>query len=314
MSRFPAHLLCASASLREFLRGARGTPRFCTAILAAACLGLAGCGQGNREPAVRAAAPPVVRTAAGAEMILVPGGRFEMGSTGGAPDEVPVRAVQISAFLLDRCEVTQAQFAAVQLPDPSHFKAPVNPVDQANWTDAARFCNERSRAEGLQPCYDEKTWECDVAADGYRLPTEAEWEYACRAGSRTQYSCGDDPRALGVYAWFDGNAGNRTHPVGQKQPNPWGFHDLHGNVAEWCNDRFDASAYAEGAAQDPRGPATGGQGRVVRGGSWKSAAAGCRSAGRAGDQSVLDTCLASDALGFRCARKAPPAAPPAALK
>jgi formylglycine-generating enzyme required for sulfatase activity len=278
------------------------------------CLCLAGCGQGDRPstaaatrggPAGVAAPPTIVKTKSGADMVLIPGGTFQMGRAQGERAEGPVHGVYVSAFLMDRCEVTQEQYAQLQLPDPSHFKNARNPVDQANWTDAARFCNERSRAEGLKPCYDETTWACDVAADGYRLPTEAEWEYACRAGADTRYSFGDDARALGLYAWFDGNAGGTTHPVAQKQPNRWGLYDMHGNVAEWCNDLFDAAYYQTSPERDPRGPSSGGPDKAVRGGSWKAGADACRATARSGDRSVLDTCLASDTLGFRCVRKAP---------
>lgn len=275
----------------------------------------AGCGRGDGPAAARGgargprAAAPVIATAAGEEMVLVPGGVFEMGNRTGPAEETPVHRVQVAPFLMDRREVTQAQFARVELPDPSHFKNPNHPVDQANWTDAARYCNERSRAEGLQPCYDEATWTCDPAADGYRLPTEAEWEYACRAGTGTRYSFGDDARGLAAYAWFAGNAAGATHPVGRKQPNPWGLYDMHGNVAEWCQDGFDKSYYGASPSDNPRGPDPAGAERVVRGGSWRSEADRCRSASRAGDRSVLDTCIASDALGFRCVRRAPAAAP-----
>jgi formylglycine-generating enzyme required for sulfatase activity len=258
------------------------------------------------------AAPSIITTKSGIEMVLVPGGVFEMGSASGAADEAPVHKVTISPFLMDRYEVTQEQFAKAELPDPSHFKDPRSPADQVNWSDAARFCNERSRAEGLQPCYDEKTWRCDFTASGYRLPTEAEWEYACRAGSASRYSFGDaDARdwerasgALGDYAWFSENSSKKTHPVGRKRPNAWGLYDMHGNVAEWCNDLFDKEYYKGSPDRDPRGPEKGGRERVVRGGAWNSSADSCRSAYRAGDPSLNDTCLASDALGFRCVRKA----------
>jgi acetoin utilization deacetylase AcuC-like enzyme len=177
-------------------------------------------------------------------------------------------------------------------------------LEQVNWTDAALYCNDRSIAEGLEPCYDEQTWECNFDANGYRLPTEAEWEYACRAGTTTQYNFGNDPRALGDHAWFAENSGSRTQPVGQKKPNRWGLFDMHGNVAEWCNDWYRADYYAEGPERNPRGPATGTE-RVIRGGAWNSSAESCRSSYRASDPSLDDTCLANDAIGFRCVRNAP---------
>ena len=259
--------------------------------------------KGVRQVASQEPNTSVIKTKLGVEMVLIPGGSFEMGNDSGAPDEAPVHKVAIAPFLMDRYEVTQELFAKVELPDPSHFKAPKNPVDQANWTDAARFCNERSRAEGLQPCYDEEKWQCNFEADGYRLPTEAEWECACRAGTAATYSFGDNPLALKEYAWFSENAGKKTHPVGQKKPNAWGLYDMHGNVAEWCNDIFDKEYYHKSPASDPRGPESGAREKIVRGGAWNSSAASCRSSYRSGDPSLNDTCLASDALGFRCVRR-----------
>ena len=114
----------------------------------------------------------------------------------GVDDERPVHKVWISPFLMDVYEVRQEQFRKYQLPDPSHFKNDKNPLEQINWTDATLYCNERSLAEGLEPCYDEDTWECNFAANGYRLPTEAEWEYACRAGTGTEYSFGNNKAKL----------------------------------------------------------------------------------------------------------------------
>ncbi len=250
------------------------------------------------------AAPEVVQTQSGLEMVVIPAGWFEMGSNDGGADEQPVHRVWISSFLMDRYEVVQEQFKKFEFPDPSHFKNPQNPLEQINWTDAAMYCDERSRAEGLEPCYNEETWECNFAAAGYRLPTEAEWEYACRAGTKTKFSFGDDARRLNDYAWFTDSSSGSTHPVGQKKPNPWGLYDMHGNVTEWCNELYAADFYKQSPEKDPTGP-TAGRERVLRGGAWNSTAESCRSSYRASDPSINDTCLASDAIGFRCVRKAP---------
>ncbi|MBN1510234.1 MAG: SUMF1/EgtB/PvdO family nonheme iron enzyme [Sedimentisphaerales bacterium] len=248
--------------------------------------------------------PDVQVTKSGIEMIVIAGGSFDMGSQGVSPDEMPVHKVSVSSFWMDRYEVVQEEFRKYQLPDPSHFKGPKQPLDQINWTDAAVYCNERSKAEGLDPCYDERTWECDFNASGYRLPTEAEWEYACRAGGGTEYNFGNSPALLKDHAWYAQNAGGATHLVGQKKPNAWGLYDMHGNVAEWCNDRYSPSYYQQSPDRDPRGPAEGKE-RVLRGGAWNSSAESCRSAYRASDPSIDDTCLANDAIGFRCVRNAP---------
>jgi acetoin utilization deacetylase AcuC-like enzyme/formylglycine-generating enzyme required for sulfatase activity len=246
----------------------------------------------------------VVKTKSGLEMVVIPAGWFEMGSAKGTPDEAPVHRVWIDSFLMDKHEVVQEQFKKFQISDPSHFKNPSGPLEQINWTDAAMYCNERSRGEGLAPCYNEETWDCNFAANGYRLPTEAEWEYACRAGTNSQYSFGDDARSLKDYAWFAANSSGKTHPVSQRKANPWGLYDIHGNTAEWCNDFYAANYYAQAPQRNPRGPREGKE-RVLRGGAWNSSAEACRSAYRASDPSIDDTCLASDAIGFRCVRNAP---------
>jgi formylglycine-generating enzyme required for sulfatase activity len=246
----------------------------------------------------------VVTTPTGIEMVRIPAGGFSMGSKDGSADERPVHRVSLSAFLMDRTEVTQKQYSAFPLPDPSHFKDPQRPVEQINWTDALAYCNERSLAEGLRPCYDLETGDCDFQANGYRLPTEAEWEYACRAGTTTSYSFGNTQQQLLAGAWCQVNAPAETQPVGSKQANAWGLFDMHGNVKEWCNDYYSETYYQASPDRDPRGPAQGSE-RVIRGGGWTSSPEACRSSYRASDASINDTCLASDAIGFRCVRRAP---------
>ena len=248
---------------------------------------------------------PVVMTNTGAEMVLIPAGEFLMGSGEGKPDEAPRHEVAIDSFLMDRTEVTQQQYGKLVLENPSHFKGPDRPVEQISWADAAMYCNLRSKAEGLQPCYNEATAKCNLQANGYRLPTEAEWEYACRAGSTARYGFGSDPGLLGQYAWYAQNASKKTQLVAQKKPNAWGLFDMHGNVAEWCNDVYDPGYYAKGPAANPPGPADGDK-YVLRGGAWNSSPETCRTTARFGeDPGFQDACFARDAIGFRCVRRAP---------
>ncbi|HPM82950.1 MAG TPA: SUMF1/EgtB/PvdO family nonheme iron enzyme [Candidatus Anammoximicrobium sp.] len=237
-------------------------------------------------------------------MVLIPAGSFLMGSGDGEQDESPPHAVAVDAFWMDRTEVTQEQYGRLVLGNPSHFKGPDRPVEQVSWADAALYCNERSRSEGLQPCYDEETARCDFQANGYRLPTEAEWEYACRAGAASPYSFGAAPQQLGQHAWFADNAGKKTQPVARKKPNAWGLYDVHGNVAEWCNDVYDAEYYRHSPKDNPPGPADG-EKYVLRGGAWNSRPPGCRAPARVGaDPGFQDACFARDAIGFRCVRRA----------
>jgi len=150
------------------------------------------------------------------DMILIPAGRFMMGDKEEA--DAPLHEVAVSAFYLDKYLVTQEQYEQVLAENPSRWKGGKNPVEQVRWSDAVKFCNGRSRLERLQPCYDLKTWKCNFEADGYRLPTEAEWEYACRAGSTTAYFFGDSAAKLGDYAWFDKNSGGVHIPPVRSNP------------------------------------------------------------------------------------------------
>jgi formylglycine-generating enzyme required for sulfatase activity len=180
------------------------------------------------------------------------------------------------------------------------------PVTQVSWNDAAEFCNWLSRQEGLPPEYvkEDDGWRV-VPGPGYRLPTEAEWEFAGRAGSRTSYFFGDDPGSVGDYAWHGGNADGRPHPVGQKRPNPFGLFDVLGNVREWVADWDDEQYAPQSPVTDPRGPATGTR-RVMRGAGWPSAPSAAQSAFRSHTAPRLRLCH----LGFRVARGVEPSRQP----
>jgi formylglycine-generating enzyme required for sulfatase activity len=244
-------------------------------------------------------------------MIYLAGGEFNMGSSQGNPDEAPVHKVKVSGFMMDKFEVTQEMLVKVQLPNPSHWNEnPKKPVERVRWRDAKQYCNERSLLEGLKPCYNEKTPEldCDYSANGYRLPTEAEWEYACRAGTDNDYDFGQ-PDKLRQFAWFADNADEKTHPAGQKKANRWGLADMYGNVSEWCEDVYSPTYYQDSPALDPRGPPSPGKDvkRVMRGGSWKSSAAMCRTTFRQGQRTGdSDACFYTDYCGFRCVRRITP--------
>jgi formylglycine-generating enzyme required for sulfatase activity len=259
----------------------------------------------------RGLTPPVIRTEGGIEMVQVPEGWFEMGSREGRPEESPLHKIWISSFLMDRCEVTQEQYVKLVGKNPSSFSGNSRcPVDSVSWKDAVLFCNLRSRAERLEPCYQKKEgeWACTFEASGYRLPTEAEWEYACRAGSDGRYAFGSDLRELSDYCWSKENSSKRPHPVGEKKANAWGLCDMHGNVAEWCNDVYSKSYYSQSPEKNPRGP-TEGDIKVVRGGGWNYPAENCRSAWRNGENfQVVDTCI-TDHIGIRCVRKTGSASP-----
>jgi len=236
-------------------------------------------------------------------MVLIPGGSFTMGDPEGRPDETPHR-VDLSAFYMDRFPVTQEIYRRVLGINPSRWKGETNPVERIQWAQAIRFCNRCSEIEGLAPCYNIETGECDFEAGGYRLPTEAEWEYACRAGGEGRYFFGDNAGDLPRYAWLKPHSRGRPRPVGGKRPNRWGLQDMHGNVWEWCNDYYGKTYYDRSPRENPRGPAEGTK-RVLRGGAWDSGAEQCRAAYRFQEFPVFsDACFGSDSYGFRRVRSA----------
>lgn len=281
--------------------------QFAKRITAVSCLALSllicpGC----RRTQDMGTAPQVIKTSSGFEMVIIPAGRFEMGNAKGASNEAPAHEVWVDSFLMDRYEVSQKQYTKLVGANPSSFKDPNRPVDTVTWTDAVLYCNLRSQAEGLESCYEkeDEAWHCNFKANGYRLPTEAEWEYACRAGTEKEYYFGSDPRALKKHAWFANNSSKKTHVVGQKEPNQWGFYDMYGNVAEWCNDVYSENYYKMSPSKDPRGPEQG-EIKVLRGGGWQDRAGSLRSSWRAGENcSFVDACI-MDSMGFRCVRNAP---------
>jgi formylglycine-generating enzyme required for sulfatase activity len=218
------------------------------------------------------------------EFVLILAGEFDMGSpsseVGRYDVEGPVQHVTIpEPFYMSKYEVTQKQWHEVMGNDPSYFEGDDLPVERVSWDDVKEFIRRLNEKEGI---------------DNYRLPSEAEWEYAARVGTPTRYSFGDDESYLGEYAWFDDNSGDKTHPVGQKKSNSWGLYDMYGNVREWVQDEWhssyegaplDGSAWEDGSGAD----------RVIRSGGWDRGARNCRSASRGGvapgDRSIN--------LGFR---------------
>jgi len=270
-------------------------------ILVTALFVCAGCNRGR--PAARKARVeelPVLEAKSGGEMILLPAGSFIMGETG-RDDETP-HTVAVSSFYLDKVTVTQELYEKVMGVNPSKRRDPQCPVERTQWTDAVRFCNKCSELDGLAPCYNLESWECNFAASGYRLPTEAEWEYACRGGTAGKFGFGNEAKDLPQYAWIKLNSQGRTQPVGQRQPNRWGLYDMHGNVWQWCNDWYGDIYYPESPRQDPRGPATGKM-RVLRGGAWDCAPDKCRAAARYKEFPTFgDACFGADSYGFRRTR------------
>jgi formylglycine-generating enzyme required for sulfatase activity len=264
--------------------------------------------------------------------VVIPAGTFTMGSPGSEPCrydiEVQHQVTLTQSFALKATEVTQAEWQALMGDNPSQKRPGCDecPVECVNWYEALAYCNALSAAEGLEPCYtlngcndqspgtgmectdvtvnapDEDPYDCE----GYRLPTEAEWEYAARAGTTTATYNGDIARfdcysaspVLEPIAWYRENSSETTHPVAQKEVNPWGLYDMLGNMYEWTWDKH--GSYESGASQDPTGASTGPY-RVARGCSWFNTALFCRVAER-GDARPENRL---DFLGFRPARSLP---------
>jgi formylglycine-generating enzyme required for sulfatase activity len=213
-------------------------------------------------------------------LVEIPGGTIEL-----RDDRIKHRwTVAVAPFLLSRYPVTQDVYVAITGQSPSTFKGDQKPVETVSWRDAIDFCNALSHQTGLTPCYRAGSTGTEItfnaAADGYRLPSEAEWEYACKAGTTgTRYG------ELDEIAWYKGNSAGTTHPVGLKGPNAWGLYDMLGNVWEWCTDVYDEQVY--------------GSYRIFRGGGWCDEARGCLATNR---RRSHPTSFKIDDLGFRIAR------------
>jgi formylglycine-generating enzyme required for sulfatase activity len=234
----------------------------------------------------------------GLTLLRVAAGSFQRQN----PDDsnAPKHTIDVSEFWISDREITGRQFRnftadkdyakehPAETPPARRGAFFSHPVQYVSWYDAVMYCNWLSRKLERDTCYniakkDSSTYEVELVpgADGFRLPTEAEWEYACRAGTTTSYSCGDDERRIAGYGWFLENSGDQTQPVGSKKPNLWGLFDMHGNVQEWCQDWFAENYYEESPPTDPTGPSEGAA-RVIRGGGFGWEPKLCRSAVRNG--------------------------------
>ena len=205
----------------------------------------------------------IAENSIGMKFVLIPPGKFIMGDE----DEGPEHEVTLTkGFWIGKYPVTQAQWEEVMQNNPSHYRSNDRPVDSVSWYDVQEFIERLNGMENLE--------------NHYRLPTEAQWEYACRGGTSTEYCFGDSEEELEEYAWYDDNSRDKTHPVGQKKPNAWGLNDMHGNVWEWCQDCYgDYPSNYLGSITDPQGPSSGSN-QVLRGGCWGFNAWYCRSAYR----------------------------------
>jgi formylglycine-generating enzyme required for sulfatase activity len=216
----------------------------------------------------------------GMAFVLIEGRSFIRGSMSGHFDEEPVHPVYLDDFYMGKYPVTQKEWKDLMDRNPSYFKGDFLPVEEVSWNETREFIWRLNRL---------------IGTDSYRLPTEAEWEYACGGSSRETYCFGSNDCDLHHYAWFTENSEGQTHPVGQKRPNAWGLYDMHGNVWEWCEDWY--GSYPGGMVNNPRGPSSG-INRVNRGGSWSSRSCHCRSSSRNKNSPLSRYCD----VGFRLVR------------
>jgi len=279
----------------------------------------------NINKGVRCMKHKTIQTEVKSEMILISGGTFQMGSNNGRDNEKPVHTVTVASFYMSKYPVTNKEYTLYKPEAISFESKPAYPVNCVNWYNAVEYCNWLSDRDGLSRCYrgSGDNIKMDLSKNGYRLPTEAEWEYACRAGTTTEYYWGD--KMDGDYCWYLDNPKNWINPVGQKNANSFGLYDMSGNVWEWCWDLYDKDYYKNSPSKNPTGPSSG-SGRVervrgwtyladgwrtpkvspravvIRGGSWDSGAEHCRSAGRSYFTPVSTrTC---NNVGFRPVRRA----------
>ncbi len=220
-----------------------------------------------------------------------------MGSTNGDPDENPLHSVTVSSFYIGKYEVNQKEWQVVMGSNPSHFKGDIRPVEQITWYQAIEFCNKLSQKEGLIPAYsiNGKEVSCNWSANGYRLPTEAEWEFAAIGGNQSKGFKYSGSNNLDEVGWCNSNSSYETKEVGTKKANELGLYDMSGNVWEWCWDW--KAGYSSSSQTNPKG-ANGGSFRAGRGGSWGNGSDGCRVARRGS----LNPDNGSNILGFRLSR------------
>jgi len=241
----------------------------------------------------------VALTSLSITMNPIPAGSFQMGDAKGDDDEKPVRIVKLSGFTMSTTEITQSQYTAVMSDNPSFHKLDDNcPVERVTFKDAITFCNRLSEKVGVEPCYNLSTGACDFTKNGFRLPTEAEWECACRGNTGSEFNLGDGESALARAAWYNRNSEDKTHPVAQKTANAYGLYDMHGNVWEWTNDWYSKRSYGEAGAENPAGVKSGDE-KVLRGGSWLDSPKECHSASRRN----YDPAKNYSDIGFRVVRR-----------